>query len=319
MIGGALSDCCRSFAAELPWLVPHWLQAYVGEGEGQIAPVVLQRARALYLKKVSEGKVNNPCYLAMDATRPGGFGRRFYVICEASRMFRAVPSGHGSGLNLEGIADFANGIRCAKNFSDAKESKLTAGGPYVTAEIRTSFKGYYRGSEGELVPLIRSFVQFDGMGETANARPRAIGGHPGVIVSAICRLKAPGNPYADDEGYVPFGKLIEYGGGRSNGCTTWYPVDAQRILALVEDKQTTLYIYPESTDIVAVTRVVQAGQSPTRGGLYWNAACLREIGSPNFWPNETLEPALMKYREDHPVPPPQTLPLCSEQYVRLGD
>jgi hypothetical protein len=319
MIGGALSDCCRSFAAELPWLVPHWLQAYVGEGEGQIAPVVLQRARALYLKKVSEGKVNNPCYLAMDATRPGGFGRRFYVICEASRMFRAVPSGHGSGLNLEGIADFANGIRCAKNFSDAKESKLTAGGPYVTAEIRTSFKGYYRGSEGELVPLIRSFVQFDGMGETANARPRAIGGHPGVIVSAICRLKAPGNPYADDEGYVPFGKLIEYGGGRSNGCTTWYPVDAQRILALVEDKQTTLYIYPESTDIVAVTRVVQAGQSPTRAGLYWNAACLREIGSPNFWPNETLEPALMKYREDHPVPPPQTLPLCSEQYVRLGD
>jgi hypothetical protein len=319
MIGGALSDCCRSFAAELPWLVPHWLQAYVGEGEGQIAPVVLQRARALYLKKVSEGKVNNPCYLAMDATRPGGFGRRFYVICEASRMFRAVPSGHGSGLNLEGIADFANGIRCAKNFSDAKESKLTAGGPYVTAEIRTSFKGYYRGSEGELVPLIRSFVQFDGMGETANARPRAIGGHPGVIVSAICRLKAPGNPYADDEGYVPFGKLIEYGGGRSNGCTTWYPVDAQRILALVEDKQTTLYIYPESTDLVAVTRVVQAGQSPTRAGLYWNAACLREIGSPNFWPNETLEPALMKYREDHPVPPPQTLPLCSEQYVRLGD
>jgi hypothetical protein len=39
-----------------------------------------------------------------------------------------------------------------------------------------------------------SFVQFDGEGDTANARARAIGGHPGVIVSAVCRMKAPGNP-----------------------------------------------------------------------------------------------------------------------------
>src|SRR5215475_1871554 len=178
----ALSASPRSFAVEQPTDVPAWLQTHVGEGEGQIAQVVLQRARALYLKKVSEGAVKNPCYFAMDATRPGGFGRRFYIICESNRTFRAVPSGHGSGSDLEGIANFANGIRCAKNFSDARDSKLTIGGPYVTAEIRTSFKGYYRASGGELVPLIRSFVQFDGKGDTANARPRAIGGHPGVIV-----------------------------------------------------------------------------------------------------------------------------------------
>ena len=50
MIGGALSGGSRSFAAELPWRDPNWLQPHVGEGEGQIAPVVLQRARALYLK-----------------------------------------------------------------------------------------------------------------------------------------------------------------------------------------------------------------------------------------------------------------------------
>jgi hypothetical protein len=318
MFGGALLGWPRSFAAELPWLVPNWLQAHVGEGEGQIAPVVLQRARGLYLKKVSEGAVDNPCYFAMDATRPSG-GRRFYVICEADRTFRAILSGHGSGRNLTSIPDFSNDIRCAKNFSNAMDSNLTTGGPYVTAEIRTSFKGYYRASEGELVPLIRSFVQFDGKGEAANARPRAIGGHSGAIVSAVCRMKATGNPYADDEGYVPFGKLIEYGAGRSNGCTTWYPADSEWILALVENKPTTLYIYPESTDIVAVARAVQGGQSPARAGLYWNASCLREIGFPNFWPRETLEPALMKYGEDHPAPPPQPLPLCSEQYVRLGD
>ena len=306
----ALSGPPRSFAAEQLLGVPAWLQAHVGEGEGQIASVILQRARALYLRKVSEGTVKNPCYFAMDATRPAGLGRRFYIICEANQTFRAVPSGHGNGRHLKGLPDFRNGIRCAKNFSNAEDSKLTTGGPYVTAEIRTSFKGYYRAPGGQRLPLMRSFVQFDGEGDTANARPRAIGGHPAVIVSTVCRMKAPGNPYADDDGYVPYGKLIDYSAGRSNGCTSWSPADSERILALVENKPTTLYIYPESTDIVAVARAVKAGRSPARAGLYWNTSCLREIGAPNFWPRESLEPALMKYREDHPPPPPQPLPIC---------
>ncbi len=163
----ALSGWPRSFAAEQPSDIPAWLKAHVGEGDGQIAPLVLQRARALYLQKVSEGAVKNPCYFAMDATRPAGFGRRFYVICEADQTFRAVPSGHGSGRSVAG-ANFTNGISCAKNFSNAMDSKLTTGGPYVTAEIRTSFKGYYR-SAGKYVAFSRSFVQFDGEGDTANA------------------------------------------------------------------------------------------------------------------------------------------------------
>ena len=40
--------------------IPAWLRAHVGTGEGQIAPVVLQRARALYRQKVREDAVNNP-------------------------------------------------------------------------------------------------------------------------------------------------------------------------------------------------------------------------------------------------------------------
>jgi hypothetical protein len=124
----ALSDLPRSFAAEQRSDVPAWLRAHVGEGEGQIAQAVLQRARLLYLRKVSEGAVKNPCYFAMDATRPAGLGRRFYVICEADRSFRAISAGHGNGRNLKGIADFSNGIRCAKNFSNAMDSKLRPAG-----------------------------------------------------------------------------------------------------------------------------------------------------------------------------------------------
>jgi len=110
----ALSASTRSFAAEQSSVIPAWLRAHVGEGEGQIAQVVLQRARAFYLQKVSEGAVKNPCYFAMDATRPSGFsdgklGRRFYVICESERSFRAISAGHGGGRDLKGIADFANG------------------------------------------------------------------------------------------------------------------------------------------------------------------------------------------------------------------
>jgi hypothetical protein len=90
----------RSFAAEQASDVPHWLRAHVGEGEGQIARVVLQRARLLYFQKVREGVVENPCYFAMDATRPndlsdGKLGRRFYVICESDQSFRAISAAHG--------------------------------------------------------------------------------------------------------------------------------------------------------------------------------------------------------------------------------
>jgi hypothetical protein len=305
----ALSGLPRSFAAEQAVDIPPWLQAHVGDGEGQIAQVVLQRARALYLQKLSEGAVKNPCYFAMDATRPAGFGRRFYVICEADRSFRAVPSGHGNGRNLKGIANFANGIRCAKNFSNAMDSKLTTGGPYVTEETITSFKGYYRNSAGKYVAFSRSFVQFDGEGDTANARPRAIGGHPAVLLRAMCLRKDQDSPYANGEGYVPYGTLVNYAGGRSNGCTSWSASDAEQIIPLMKEP-TALYIYPESTDIAAIAQAVKAGRSPSRAGLYWNASCLKEIGSPKFWPKETLEPILVQYKKDHLAPPPGPMPIC---------
>ena len=305
----ALSAAPRSFAVEQPSDVPAWLRPHIGEGEGQIAQVVLQRARALYLKKVSQGAINNSCYFAMDATRPAGFGRRFYVICEADRSFHAIPSGHGNGRNLSGIANFANGQRCAKNFSNALDSKLTAGGAYVTAETITSFKGYYRNGVGKSVAFIRSFVQFDGEGNAANARPRAIGGHPAALLRGVCLRKDPDSPYANEEGYVPFGKLVDYSAGRSNGCTSWSPSDAGKVIPMMKEP-TTLYIYPDADDIAVVAQAVKAGRSPSRAGLYWNASCLNEIRSPKFWPKETLEPILAQYKKDHPAPPPQPTPIC---------
>jgi len=308
----AVSGSPRSFAVEQPTGVPAWLQAHIGEGEGQIAQVVLQRARAFYLKKLSEGAVKNPCYFAMDATRPGGFARRFYVICEADRSFRAIPTGHGNGRNLQGTANFANGIECAKNFGNAMDSKLTTGGPYVTAETITSFKGYYRDGAGKYVAFSRSFVQFDGEGEAANARPRAIGGHPAAVFRGACLRKDADSPYANQDGYVLFGKLVDYPGGRSNGCTSWSRSDAEQVIPMMKEP-TTLYIYPESNDIAAVAQAVKAGRSPSRAGLYWNASCLKQIGAPKFWPKETLEPILAQYKKDHPVPPPGPMPICKGQ------
>jgi hypothetical protein len=211
---------------------------------------------------------------------------------------------------LKGIADFANGIRCAKNFSNAMDSKLTTGGGYLTGEEITSFKGYYRNSSGKYVPLSRTFVQFDGEGDTANARPRAIGGHPAVILRGVCLRKDSDSPYANHEGYVPFGKLVDYSAGRSNGCTTWSPSDARQIIPMMKDKRTTLYIYPESNDIDAVAEAISAGRSPLRAGLYWNASCLKEVRSPKFWPKESLERILVQYKKDHPEAPPRPTPIC---------
>jgi hypothetical protein len=296
---------------EQPSAIPAWLRAHVGEGEGQIAPVVLQRARSLYLQKASEGAIKNPCYFAMDATRPAGFGRRFYVICETDRSFRAVPSGHGSGRNVAGV-NFTNGIQCAKNFSNAMDSKLTTGGAYVTDETVTRFKGYYRSGSGKYVAFNRSFVQFDGEGDTANARPRAIGGHPAAVLRVACLRKDADSPYANKDGYVPFGTLVDYAAGRSNGCTSWSQSDAAKIIPMMKEPAA-LYIYPESRDIDAVAQAVKVGRSPSRAGAYWNASCLRQIGAPKFWPKEKLEPILVKWKEAQPKLPARPLPICKGQ------
>ncbi|MEZ5787096.1 MAG: hypothetical protein R3D62_11665 [Xanthobacteraceae bacterium] len=194
----AVSGLPCSHAAAQASEIPRWLQAHVGTSEGQIAPVVLQRARALYLQKAGEGAINNPCYFAMDATRPstsrgGRLGRRFYIICEADRSFRAISSGYGSGRHLRGLANFANGRECAKHFSNAEGSKLTTGGGYVTAETRTSFKGYYRVA-GKITPFSRSFLQFEGEGDTANARERAIGGTSGRRVEVVVSSEGSEQP-----------------------------------------------------------------------------------------------------------------------------
>jgi hypothetical protein len=312
----ALLASPQSFAAQQSTEIPAWLKAHVGEGEDQIAQVVLQRARALYRQKVSAGVVKNRCYFAMDATRPndlsdGTPGRRFYVICESDRLFRAISAGHGGGRDLKGIADFANGRRCAKNFGNAMDSRLTAGGAYVTSEIKTSFKGYYRASAKQDAVLIRSFVQFDGEGETANAREREIGGHPAELLRNVCLRKDPRSPYANHDGYVPFGTPVEYAGGRSNGCASWSPSDAGQIIALVKDNPTTLYIYPDAVDVDAVTQAVATDHRSLLGaGLYWNPSCLKEIGSPKFWPKETLDPILAKYKKDHPALAQQPTPIC---------
>lgn len=308
----------QSSAAETQNDMPLWLLAHVGPNDGQIAEPVIQRARALYYRKVHDGKVKNPCYFAMDATRPneptdGKSGGRFYIVCEATHSFRVISSGHGSGRNLMGVANFSNGRQCAKNFGNALDSNLTAGGAYITDETKTSFKGYYRISAGKESVLLRSFVQFEGEGETSDARKRAIGGHAAALVSGICRQKMPSSPYADHDGYIPLGKLVDYSAGRSDGCTSWSPSDAAQIIPMLKDNPTTLYIYPEARDINAVAKVVTAGQSLAHSNLYWNAACLSEIGTPKFWSRATLEPVIAQYKKDHPAPPRRPVPLCQAQ------
>lgn len=292
--------------------IPAWLMRHVGTSEGQIAPVVLQRARALYERKKAKGAVKNACYLAKDATRPsvvnGQPGKRFYIICERSKTFRAVSSGYGNGRKLK-AANFSNGRQCARNFSNAEGSKLTMGGAYTTAETRTSFKGYLKkGSTRK--PFYRTFLLFDGEGETRNARDRAIGGHPAVFVKWQCRFKNPSSPHADKEGYTPYGKLVDYTSGRSNGCTTWSQTVSREIMSLVENNPTTLYIYPEGDDIDAVAKTVKKGQSMSAKGLYWNAACLKSIGAPKFWPKRKLQPIINKWRRSLPKQSPRVLPVC---------
>ncbi len=317
-IAALLGSAAPASAVQQSGSFPSWLDAHVGLGPGQIARPVLKRARALYQQRVSEGRVRNPCYFAMDATKPNDpgsetSGGRFYIICEASQSFRAIAAGHGSGTKLPGVVDFSNGRECARNFGNAMDSNLTTGGSYVTSEVKTSFKGYYKSSGVKDAVFMRSFLQFDGEGDTANARARVIGGHAAAKVAAMCMMKAPASPYANKDGYVPFGNLVNYAGGRSNGCTSWSPTDANQVISMVKDNPTTLYIYPESSDISAVAKAAASHASLSQAGLYWNDLCLQKIGAPKFWSKTTLEPVIAKYKADNPPKPGRPLPVCAPQ------
>ncbi len=307
-----MSGPLPAYAASHGKNIPDWLQNHVGTRDGEIAPVVLERARALHQRKVREGATTNGCYFAMDATRPhvigNGIGRRFYVICEQQRTFRAISSGHGSGRKLR-AAQFRNGRQCAKHFSNTEGSNLTAGGVYVTAAVRQSFKGYHRRS-GTREAFVRPFLIFDGEGDISNTRLRDIGGHQAVFLRPKCRYLDPQSPHADSDGYVPFGTLVNYTGGRSNGCTTWSPNDANDVIALVEGNPTTLYIYPEARDIDVVARAVDDGRPLSSEGLYWNRTCLDVIGAPRFWPKEALQPVIDEWRQSLPKTPVHKLPIC---------
>lgn len=309
---GTMAVCgtAASLAKDHTSDVPAWLKSHIGDGGGQIAEVVLQRARSLYLKKAAAGVVKNPCYFAVDATRPhrGGAGKRFYTICEADRTFRAAATGHGSGRNVKGAPNFSNGKECVKNFGNAQDSHLTTGGAYLTAETRTLFKGYYRASAKQESALVRSFVQFDGEGETANARQRDIGGHAAVLLRQIRFRYMPRSPYANENGCVPVGRLEDYASGRSNGCTSWSWSNAEQIVPLMKDP-TTLYIYPESEDIKAVAQDISARRRDSPSKPYWNASCLKQIGAPKFWSREQLEPMLARYRKE-PDPTPSRPATC---------
>ena len=194
----ALSTSPRSLAAEQSSGVPAWLTAHVGEGEGQIAQAGLaEGARALPAES-ERRRGSKSLLLRHGRDTSQRFERwqigRFYVICESDRSFRAISAGHGSGRDLKGAADFANGRECAKNFGNAMDSDLTAGGAYVTGETKTSFKGYYRVSATQDAVLMRSFVQFDGEGETANARQRADRRTCGRVVKGGMSSKGSGQP-----------------------------------------------------------------------------------------------------------------------------
>ena len=89
----------------------------------------------------------------------------------------------------------------------------------------------------------RSFVRFDGEGDAANARPRAIGGHPAPVRGLCIQIQ---RPYANQDGYVPFRTLMITGQPPQRSASR-SASDASQIIPMVKDQPTTLYIYPPSS------------------------------------------------------------------------
>lgn len=291
--------------------IPAFLKNKIGEGPDQIAQVVLDRARKAYFTQTNKGKANNVCYMAMDATKPHllnqkqsdagspvQIGHRLYLICESLGIFKALPAGHGGGINLskrDPTLNLKNGRHCAKYFGNVQDSNFTMGGLYLTGDTDIFFKGRLKQTDGSYCDFYRPFLNMVGEGETANAKQRAIGAHPAVLFNASKELCDLSSPHANRLGYVRYGeKLIEYSGGRTEGCIGLQPEIAPAILAIAQNHPMSIYIYPQKNDIQQMTDASVA-EKP-----YWNAECLKAIGSPvYFGANESpkLENAIRAQNE----------------------
>ena len=289
---------------------PMWAKAKVKSHEWSY------RGRARFTcKKWAKARLKIPATSPWTLRAPtilgdGKLGRRFYVICEANRSFRAISAGHGGGRDLKGIVDLANGRQCAKNFSNAMDSKLTAGGPYMTANTARLLK--------DIIASQREKTQFwcaRSCSLTAKAKPQTPDSASSAGIRPYCWreyvFEKSGQPIREPRRLRSVWKTGELRRRPQRRLHQLVAV-GRPIIPMLKDNPTTLYIYPEFEDIDAVAQAVAAGSSPSRAGLYWNASCLKEIGSPKFWPKETLEPILAQYKKDHPEPPPRPTPICKE-------
>ena len=176
----ALLGAIRSFAVEQPSDIPAWLRPNVGEGEGQIAQVVLQRRARASPPKSARGRGQKSllfCHgrYASPRSADGKLGPRFHVIC-GRPIVRCDSAGHGAAA-IQGIVDFANGQAGARRTSAMRWIRRDGRWAYVTAETRTSFKGYYGASAKQDAVLIRCWFSLRAKAKWANARQREIGGH----------------------------------------------------------------------------------------------------------------------------------------------
>ena len=118
----------------------------MGEGDGQIAPVVLERARALYLRTqgASEIPATSPWTRRARTTSAQRPAADFTSSAKPTARFARFPRVMAAVAICRASRISQTAGRCAKNFGNAMDSDLTAGGAYVTGETNPSFKGYYR-------------------------------------------------------------------------------------------------------------------------------------------------------------------------------
>ena len=196
-----------------------------------------------------------------------------------------------------------------KEFGNAMDSRLTAGGAYMTGEVKHVFQRLLpRLEQGRGVdPLVRAVCRRRRHRKRQTARHRRASGR---FVAGSMSPEKSAQPVREPRWVRSIWKPRGLRRRPQQRLHQLVAIGRQQIIPMLKDDPTTLYIYPDAADIDAVAQAVKAGRSLPRAGLYWNASCLREIGSPKFWPKETLEPILVQYKKDHPAPPPQPTPIC---------
>ena len=158
----------------------------------------------------------------MDATQAEQRRSRATVFTSSAELVRSFPRGFRSRRRMSSLNRRRRfrrvGSRCARNFGDAMDAELTIEQGLMCGVGKPLSKAIFHVSAREPPDFSTHSCGFTtAKAEPRDARRRAMTASRRGVGWTMC-VKDPDGPYADHDGYVPVGKVVDYAAATATSC-----------------------------------------------------------------------------------------------------